>query len=111
MKLLFPAVAIVAGGLIGAVSIDAQAVARFENGTTVDRTTGYLKNEFLGAGDKNVEVRLLNANLRPINIVIGENNDIDGNGTAISGGSAILNYFAQYFATGKVEAGPVTTSV
>ncbi len=95
----------------GCTGLATKAVAHFENGTTVDQTTGYLKNAFMGDGARNVEVRLLNAKLEPINIIDGDNNDIDKDGMTISGGSAILNYFAQYFATGKAEAGPVATSV
>jgi major type 1 subunit fimbrin (pilin) len=59
----------------------------------------------------NVEVRLLNASMQPINIVTGLNNDIAGNGATITTGSANLKYFAQYYATGKATAGNVSTNV
>ena len=60
---------------------------------------------------QNVEVRLLNVNMQPINILTGQNNDVASNGTAITGGSAVLKYFAQYYATDKAQAGSVSTSV
>jgi major type 1 subunit fimbrin (pilin) len=97
--------------LSGCAGLATKAIARFENGSTVDQSNGFLKNEFLGNGAKNVEIRLLNDQLQPIDIRNGNNNRISDNGKPITGGSAILNYFAQYIATGKAEAGPVTTSV
>jgi major type 1 subunit fimbrin (pilin) len=97
--------------LSGCAGIATKAVARFENGPTIDQTNGYLKNVFLGDGAKNVEIRLLNDQLQPIDIRNNTNNDIAQNGKPIVGGSAILNYYAQYIATGKAEAGPITSSV
>jgi major type 1 subunit fimbrin (pilin) len=91
-------------------STEAKAVARFENGPTIDQTTGYLANQ-APAGAQNVQVRLLNASHLPINVVTGENNDMAGNGVAIVSGNADLKYFAEYYATGKATAGPVNTSV
>ncbi|SAL19853.1 fimbrial protein [Caballeronia sordidicola] len=89
---------------------ETKAVARFENGPTIDQTTGYLTNQ-APAGAQNVQVRLLNASRLPINVVTGANNDMAGNGTAIVSGNAELKYFAEYYATGKATAGPVNTSV
>ena len=97
--------------LSGCSGAATKAVARFENGTTVDQASGYLKNMSGAGGAQNVQVRLLNASMQPINITSGANNDIASNGTAISGGSASLRYFAQYYATGKAQAGNVSTSV
>jgi major type 1 subunit fimbrin (pilin) len=97
--------------LSGCSGAATKAIAHFENGTTVDQTSGYLKNMASTGGAQNVEVRLLNANMLPINIVNGANNDIASNGAAISAGSATLQYFAQYFATGKAQAGTLSTSV
>jgi major type 1 subunit fimbrin (pilin) len=97
--------------LSGCSGAATRAVARFENGPTVDQATGFLKNMAGANGAQNVEVRLLNANLMPINIVTGGNNDINGNSTEIVNGSAVLQYFAQYYATGKAQAGSVATSV
>ena len=54
---------------------------------------------------------MLNAQPQPIDIRTNTNNDIANNAVAISSGSAILNYFAQYIAPGKSESGSVTTSV
>jgi major type 1 subunit fimbrin (pilin) len=91
-------------------STETKAVARFENGPTIDQTTGYLANQ-APAGAQNVQVRMLNASRMPINVVTGENNDLAGNGAAIVSGAADLKYFAEYYATGAATAGPVNTSV
>jgi major type 1 subunit fimbrin (pilin) len=88
-----------------------RAVARFENGPTVDQETGFLKNMAGAGAAQNVEVRLLNSKLAPINIVTGANNDVAGDGAEIVNGAAVLQYFAQYYATGKAQAGNVVTSV
>ena len=91
-------------------STETKAVARFENGPTIDQSTGYLMNQ-APAGAQNVQVRLLNASHLPINVVTGANNDMAGNGVAIVSGAADLKYFAEYYATGAATAGPVNTSV
>jgi len=91
-------------------STEAKAVANFENGPTIDQATGYLTNQ-ASSGAQNVEVRLLNASRNPINVVTGANNDLAGNGVAIVSGGANLQYFAEYYATGKATSGPVNTSV
>ena len=99
--------------LTGCSGTATKAVATFENGPTVDQTTGNLSNQTAAGsgGAKNVQVRLLNASLLPIDITTGSNNDIANNGTAISGGTGNLKYFAQYYATGAATAGAVNTSV
>jgi major type 1 subunit fimbrin (pilin) len=97
--------------LSGCSGVATKAVARFENGPTVDQSSGYLINQSGGSPAQNVEVRLLNAQQQPINILTNANNDIATNGTAISGGAAVLNYFAQYYATGKAQPGSVNTTV
>lgn len=97
--------------LTGCTGTATKAVARFENGSTVDQTNGYLKNQSATGAATNVEVRLLNASMQPINITTGANNDIATNGAAITSGSAALQYFAQYYATGKAAAGALSTSV
>jgi major type 1 subunit fimbrin (pilin) len=90
----------------------AKAVAHFENGSTVDQTTGYLANQSTAPGSAtNVQVRLLNASLQPINVVTNANNDIASNGVAVITNAATLQYFAEYFATGAATAGPLSTSV
>jgi major type 1 subunit fimbrin (pilin) len=88
-----------------------KALAHFENGPTVDQTTGYLTNQSTNSPATNVEVRLLNASLQPINIVTSANNDFTTDGVAITSGSGNMKYFAQYFATGAATAGEVKTSV
>ncbi|MGQ7933290.1 fimbrial protein [Paraburkholderia sp. D1E] len=97
--------------LSGCSGTATKAVAAFENGSTVDQTTGYLTNQAVSGAAANVEVRLLNASLQPINVTTGLNNDISTTGATISGGSANLKYFAQYYATGKATPGAVNTSV
>ncbi|SPB12853.1 fimbrial protein [Caballeronia novacaledonica] len=97
--------------LSGCSGAATKAVARFENGPTVDQSSGYLVNQSMGSPAGNVEVRLLNAQMQPINILTNANNDVASNGATISGGVATLNYFAQYFATGKATPGLVSTSV
>jgi major type 1 subunit fimbrin (pilin) len=92
-------------------SAGTKALAHFENGPTVDQTTGYLINQSTNSPATNVEVRLLNASLQPINIVTSANNDFTTDGTSITSGAGNLKYFAQYFATGAATAGEVKASV
>lgn len=94
--------------LSGCTGTATKAIARFENGPTVDQGNGYLNNS--GTATK-VQVRLLNAQMQPINITTNSNNDITANATTISGGNASLTYFAQYYSMGKATAGTVSTSV
>ncbi|WP_454829310.1 fimbrial protein [Paraburkholderia xenovorans] len=95
--------------LTGCSGTATKAIARFENGPTVDQANGYLSNTAGTA--QNVEVRLLNAQMQPINVTTGVNNDIATNAATISGGAATLQYFAQYYATGVATAGTVSSSV
>ncbi|SAK49810.1 fimbrial protein [Caballeronia hypogeia] len=97
--------------LSGCSGTATKVVARFENGPTVDQGSGNLVNQASASPAANVQVRLLNQNMQPINILTNANNDVASNGAAISGGAATLNYFAQYYATGKASAGSVNTSV
>ena len=97
--------------LSGCSGAATKAVARFENGPTVDQSSGYLTNQASASPAQNVQVRLLNGNTQPINILSGDNNNLATNGATITGGAATLNYFAQYYATGKVLPGNVNTSV
>lgn len=97
--------------LSGCSGTATKAIAAFENGPTVDQGTGYLTNQAASGPASNVEVRLLNASLQPINITTGLNNDIAGHGATISGGAANMKYFAQYYATGKAQSGAVATTV
>ena len=84
------------------------AIANFENGPTVDQTTGNLKNSGTA---QNVQIQLLNAGLNPINITTNSNNQFAADGVPITGGVANLQYYARYYATGKATAGTVDTSV
>ncbi|NIE64485.1 fimbrial protein [Burkholderia sp. Ax-1719] len=88
-----------------------KAVAHFENSPTVDQASGYLLNQASASPAQNVEVRLLNASMQPINVVTGANNTLAANGATITSGNAALQYFAQYYATGKAQAGNVNSSV
>jgi major type 1 subunit fimbrin (pilin) len=97
--------------LSGCSGTATKVIARFENGPTVDSSSGYLTNQASASPAKNVQVRLLNANTQPINILTGENNTLATNGVTITGGAATIDYYAQYYATGKAEPGNVTTSV
>jgi major type 1 subunit fimbrin (pilin) len=97
--------------LSGCSGTATKAVARFENGANVDQSSGYLLNKASVSPAQNVQVRLLNAKMQPINVLTNANNDAATNGAVISGGAAMLNYFAQYYATGKAQPGSVNTSV
>ncbi|MFL9857501.1 fimbrial protein [Paraburkholderia madseniana] len=97
--------------LTGCSGTATKAVAFFESGPTVDKSNGYLMNQAATSPATNVEVRLLNASFQPINITKGVNNDIATNGVPISGNAATLNYYGEYYATGKATSGAVSTSV
>jgi len=101
----------IAFALSGCSGTATKAVARFENGPTVDQSSGYLLNKASASPAQNVQVRLLNAQMQPINVLNNGNNDVAANGSVISGGAALLNYFAQYYATGKAQPGSVNTSI
>ncbi|WP_180001881.1 MULTISPECIES: fimbrial protein [unclassified Acinetobacter] len=79
----------------------------FEPGATVDFATGLLNN----AGEAtNVKVQLVGDNNLPIRVLAGpqENSQFV---TVNADGSAALNYYAEYYATGAATSGDVTTSV
>lgn len=84
----------------------------FEPGTYVDSTSGRLNIDSTAAdAATNVQVQLLNADRNPIiagaSVVNGQN-DIP---VDITSGNGMLNYYAQYYATGSSTAGSVTTQV
>jgi major type 1 subunit fimbrin (pilin) len=85
-----------------------KAIANFENGATVDQTSGNLNNSGTA---QNVQVQLLNASMAPINITTNSGNQLATEGAAITGGAADLKYYARYYATGKATAGTVNTQV
>lgn len=86
-----------------------KASVYFEPGTTVNAETGQLFN---ATGDaKNVEVGLLNKDASKIQLGKAQGGQ-NSQSVAIAGGSAELNYYAQYVATGgAASAGKVGTSV
>lgn len=89
-----------------------KASTYFEAGAFTDASTGRLNIDSAVAGAAtNVQVQLLNADRQAI--VAGASKAAGQNDLPvdISTGSATLNYFAQYYATGTVGAGSVTTQV
>ncbi len=85
----------------------------FEPGSTVDFTTGRLDNQDQ-AGAKNVQVQLLGSNNTFLPVLAAGANGAQTNSQwvdVVANGSADLNYYAEYYATGASEAGKVTTSV
>lgn len=83
----------------------------FEPGATVDFTTGRLINQ---AGAENVQVQLLGENNQFIPVLAAGATGAQANSQwvdVVEGGSADLNYYAEYYATGASTAGEVTTSV
>nr|WP_322107374.1 fimbrial protein [Paraburkholderia sp. J41] len=80
----------------------------FEQGPTIDTTTGNLLVNAGGA--TNVEIQLQNADLSTIALNQADSAQ-KSESVAISSGAATLNYYAQYFATGKATAGAANSSV
>ncbi|AZG06687.1 type 1 fimbrial protein [Pigmentiphaga sp. H8] len=78
----------------------------FEPDATVDAVTGRLTNT-ANDGAKNVQVGLLNADHSDIRLGAQESGQ-NLQYVPVAGGSATLNYFAQYVATDKATAGAVT---
>lgn len=82
----------------------------FEAGSTVDPITGNLVN---GGTAGNVQVQLLTNAGSPISV--GSSTQATSTGIAMTASPAVtggvLNYSAQYYATGASTAGSVTTSV
>lgn len=78
----------------------------FEPGTNTDMATGRLKNIDNATA---VQVGLLNDSMQQIQL----NQPFSGQSSqtvSIASGSATLNYFAEYYATGAAGAGTVSTS-
>jgi len=85
----------------------------FEPGATVDFATGRLNNQD-AAGAKNVQVQLLGSNNQFIPVLAAGANGAQTNSQWVDvtdGGSADLNYYAEYYATDASSAGKVSTSV
>ncbi|MBN3848527.1 type 1 fimbrial protein [Paraburkholderia sp. Ac-20342] len=89
----------------------AKAIATFENGATVDQTSGRLLNMASTGAAPNVQVELLNGAFQPINILTNSNNQVATNGATITGGLATLQYYARYYATGTAGPGAVQSTV
>ena len=84
----------------------------FEPGATVDFNTGRLNNASGTA--TNVQVQLLGSNNTAIAVLAAGAGGVQANSQLVdvSGtGSADLNYYAQYYATGASTPGNVATSV
>ena len=82
----------------------------FEPGATVDFNTGRLINQ-AAAGAQNVDVQLLGDNNQVIPVLATGAQANSQWVDVVEGGSADLNYYAEYYATGASTAGEVTTSV
>ncbi|MFK8259600.1 fimbrial protein [Erwinia sp. AnSW2-5] len=86
---------------------DSESVlAFFEAGANVDSVSGNLNNNGTA---KNVQVQLMDADGKVLKV--GDTSQSAGKTVALVGGTATLTYAAQYFATDKVEAGDIDTSV
>jgi len=80
----------------------------FEAGPTTDTTTG---NLILNAGGaSNVQIGLQNSDFTNITAGAADASQ-NSKSVAIASGSATLNYYAQYIATGAATAGAANTSV
>lgn len=80
----------------------------FEPGATVDFATGLLNN---AGSATNVKVQLLGDNNEAIKVLAGPQANSQFVTVANADGSADLNYYAEYYATGAATSGNVTTSV
>ena len=78
----------------------------FEPGTYTDMATGRLSNTGAATG---VQVGLLNGSMQQIRLN-QPFSDQNSQTVPIVTGSATLNYFAEYYATGAAQAGSVSTS-
>lgn len=86
----------------------------FEPGATVDLGTGRLNNVAATAAATQVQLQLLGANNQFLPVVSAGAGSAQANSqwvTVNAGGSADLNYFVEYYATGASTAGEVTSSV
>jgi len=89
----------------GATPVKAQTF--FEAGPTVNQSTGRLT---VTGGATNVEIGLLNATFQDIKAgapLASQNTDV----VAITGGTATMNFYAQYVATGAAGAGTANSSL
>lgn len=83
---------------------------RFESGPTVNLGSGSLIIDQAGFGAKNVEIGLLNSDYSKIMVGAPEASQ-NSKSVSMTAGTATLNYFAQYEATGVSEPGAANTRV
>ncbi|AKM45426.1 fimbrial protein [Burkholderia contaminans] len=82
----------------------------FEAGADVDTSTGRLNNSITDGGAKNVQIQVLNDQHEQI--LLGQAGDQKSQAVAIdTDGKAVMKYFAEYYATGKAEAGKINSKV
>ncbi|NPT53361.1 fimbrial protein [Paraburkholderia elongata] len=82
-----------------------RAVASFDAGAWVTANGTLINREA-----SNIFVQLLNAKMQPINVKTNANNQI-ADGAAITGGTATLQYYAQYYSNGSnLVPGAVTVT-
>lgn len=89
---------------------DGKVATYFEPGAHTN-ADGYLNNTVVTQeGATNVQVQLLGDNNEVIKVLAGAVQP-NSQEVTVANGSADLNYYAQYFATGTATAGEVSTSV
>ncbi|VEA64110.1 Major pilin [Serratia plymuthica] len=92
-----------------------QVATYFEPGATVDFNTGRLINQAQTDSATNVQIQLLGSNNQFLPILAAGANGAQNNSqwvtVATEGGSADMNYYAEYYATNAAGAGDVTSSV
>ena len=79
----------------------------FEPGATVDFNTGRLLNQATSGAATNVNIQLLGSNNAVIPVLATSTNETQTNSQWVNvsaGGSADLNYYAEYYATGASTA-------
>lgn len=85
----------------------------FEPGITVDASSGRLINQTTD-GAQNVQIQLLGDNHQPVLVKAAGTTGAQENSQWVdtaAGGSADLDYYAEYYATDAATAGKVTSSV
>lgn len=92
------------------ITKDTTVSAYFEPGAYTNNTGRLSQSHVSGA--TGVEIQLLNSSQGVMNLFAaqGSQNDV-GTSMNIGATSAVLTYYAQYFSTGAVSAGPVTSQV
>lgn len=86
----------------------------FEPGSTVDFNSGRLSNQVADKGAGNVQLQLLGSNNQFLPIKAAGADRAQDNSqwvTVGTDGSANMNYYAEYYATGVATPGEITSSV